>query len=164
MRQTVRYAAALLGTLAAACTCELTLGPGTSQDAPPTTTVMSPAHSAPVVEPVGPQQVSTTDLGLKGTPALPEATGTLTDASVRKTAARHQNEVKFCMEQDGTKTAKLQVAFLVMPDGKVHEQIDEIERSGVSDKLRGCLLMALKRWKFEAPQGGPALATLTMHR
>lgn len=159
-QQIFRLSAAALATFAAAaCTCEVTLGPGARDQTPPIATVAKPAQ-VPVVT----QQATAIDPGLKAKPPAPEATGTLSEASVRKTAARHQNELGFCIEQDGTSSAKMQVGFLVMADGSVHDQIEVLERSDVSDKLRGCLISALKRWKFEAPKGGPARATLTMQR
>jgi hypothetical protein len=152
-------AAALVTFAAAACTCELSLGPGANDKTPPTATVVKPT---PV--PVVTQQASAIDPGLSPKPPVPEPTGTLSEASVRKTAARHQNEVKFCMEQDRTPAAKMQVGFLVMPDGAVHDQVEVLEHSDVSDKLRGCWIHALKRWRFEEPKGGPARATLTMKK
>jgi hypothetical protein len=154
-------AAVFAMTAAVACTCELTLGPGASDaPSPPTTIAMQPMPAPTVVT----QNASAIDPGLKSKPLAPEPTGTLSEASVRKTAGRHHNEVGFCIEQDGTPTAKMRVGFLVMPDGSVHSDIEVLERSDLSQKLESCMISSLKRWKFEAPKGGPARATLTMQR
>jgi len=161
-----KLSTALLATLAAAaCTCELTLGPGAEDDAPMPTPAPAPMTlPTNVPGPVVTQQASAIDPAIKPKPSAPEPTGTLSAASIRKTVARHKGEVSFCSEQAGTPAAKMQVSFVIMTDGSVHEAIEATELSDVSDKLRGCWISALKRWKFEAPKGGPARATLSLPR
>lgn len=160
VRMTFRLSAVALVALATACTCEVSLGPGADHDAPPTTTVMK---SVPAPAPVVTQQASAIDPGLKpGKPPAPAPTGTLSEASVKKTAARHRNELAFCTAQEGTPKAKMQVGFMVLADGSVHEDIEVIDRAEASDKVKACMISALKRWKFEQPKGGPARATLTL--
>ena len=150
---------ALGGT--AACTCEVSLGsPGASDDE-------RPQANAPA--PVLTQQASATDPAAApavNEPPQPEPTGVLSDASVRKTESRHHNELRFCMEQGATPSdsPQVRVQFIVKDDGSVGDKVDVLERTQASDKLAGCLVQAVKRWKFEAPKGGSARATLLLKR
>ena len=84
---------------------------------------------------------------------------------MRKTEARHRNELRFCFKQEEPAKGdapELRVQFVVKPDGLVADEVEVVGRSDVSAKLESCLVRALKRWKFEAPEGGPARATLRL--
>jgi hypothetical protein len=160
------FSAAVLG---AGCTCELTLGPGAHDEAPPPTHTV--VHSVPA--PAVTQQASATALAPKPLAATPvaepppfETTGVLSEASVRKTESRHHGELRFCMEQGAAPadSPKVRIQFVVKPDGSVHDRIDVLERSDASDKLATCLVQAVKRWKFEQPKDGAARATLLLKR
>ena len=155
--------------LGAGCTCELTLGPGAHGEAPSSIKTVRNSVPAPAVT----QQASATDPAPKPLAAAPvaeppplETTGVLSEASVRKTESRHHGELRFCMAQGAAPadSPKLRIQFVVKPDGSVHDRIDILDQSDVSDKLARCLMQAVKRWTFEKPQGGPARATLLLKR
>jgi TonB family protein len=59
---------------------------------------------------------------------------------------------------------KVRIQFVVMLSGSVDSKVEVLERSQTSDKLEMCLIQAVKRWKFEAPKGGAARATLLLER
>jgi hypothetical protein len=152
----------------AACTCEVQLGPGASERAPqqhtPELTVTQQASAINPSPPPPPPPPAAAAIAAPLAPE-PDPTGVLSEASVRKTAARHRNEVLFCMEQEATsQPPSLRVQFLVKPDGSVDNKIDVIERSEMPDRLASCLVSALKRWNFEKPMGGAARATLLLKK
>ncbi|HET8937331.1 MAG TPA: AgmX/PglI C-terminal domain-containing protein [Polyangiales bacterium] len=149
---------AWLGT--AACTCEVSLGsPGASDDAPRPTAPTPPTLT---------QQAAAIDPAVAPASAPPESepTGVLADASVRKTEARHHNELRFCMEQGATPSdsPQVRIQFVVKDDGSVGDKVEVLERTQAPDRLATCLVQAVKRWKFETPKGGAARATLLLER
>ena len=149
---------AFFGT--AACTCEVSLGsPGATADAPRPTAPVPPTltqHAAAIDPAVAPASA----------PPQPEPTGVLSDASVRKTEARHHNELRFCMEQAATPSdsPQVRIQFVVNDDGSVGDKVEVLERTQASDRVATCLVQAVKRWKFETPKGGAARATLLLKR
>jgi TonB family protein len=132
---------------------------------PPPAQLVSP-HAAlalppqqPTAEPV--QQKQPADVAAK--PAVGAPTGVLSEKSLRKTAGRHRNELKFCIEQDPSnpKSPSMRVQFLVTPTGSV-EAVEVLDRTNMSDRSAMCFVQAVKRWTFEAPKGGSARATLQL--
>lgn len=148
----------------AACTCEVQLGPGASERASQQhTPELTVTQQASAINPSPPPPAAAAIAAPLA--REPDPTGVLSEASVRKTAARHRNEVLFCMEQEATsQPPSLRVRFLVKPDGSVDNKIDVIERSEMPDRLASCLVSALKRWNFEKPMGGAAHATLLLKK
>lgn len=85
-------------------------------------------------------------------------TGTLDEAAVKKTIHRHQNEVRFCIENDlevrAPAAAKLRVEATLRDTGSV-SNVDVLERSDDMPKpIECCLAQAVRRWTFPAPKGG----------
>lgn len=153
----------LLG--AAGCTCQASIGQlDPSDDDRPVVSGAAPTvtQHAPASDPA-PAQLTAAGIA---EPQAPPPTGQLSDASVRKTEARHHNELRFCMEQGAAaaESPQVRVQFVVKDDGSVADKVDVVERSHASDRLTTCLVQAVKRWKFEAPKGGPARATLLLKR
>lgn len=160
---TMQIGAVVLALCAtAACTCEVSLGsPGANTDPPPATPAPTLTQQAAAIDPaLAPAVVPAS------APPQPEPTGLLSDASVRKTEARHHNELRFCMEQGGAASdaPEVRIQFVVKEDGSVGDKVDVLERTKASDRLATCLVQAVKRWKFETPKGGAARATLLLKR
>lgn len=103
------------------------------------------------------------DLGGRGkdtTRVIPGKTtviGGLSKDVILKVIKRHQNEIKFCYEQELQKNAalagKVAVMFTIDPAGAVAEA-NVSESSLGSSNTESCMLARIRRWKFPEPQGG----------
>jgi hypothetical protein len=151
---------------AAGCSCEVKFGADVDEAKhdPPVRHVAAAVD--PVLQPIAADSGAQPTAAAAVAPSLAtEPVGVLSEASLRKTAARHRNELLFCMEQEQTaKPPSLRVQFLVKPDGSVDNEIKVLERSDMPDRLASCMVSALKRWSFERPKGGAARATLLLKR
>ncbi|MGV3625619.1 MAG: TonB family protein [Archangium sp.] len=103
------------------------------------------------------------DLGGKGkdsTRVIPGKTtvvGGLDKDVIMKVIKRHQNEIKFCYEQELQKNpalaGKVAVAWTIDPAGGVSEA--NVSESSVSNaNVESCIVQRIRRWKFPEPQGG----------
>lgn len=103
------------------------------------------------------------DLGGRGkdtTRVIPGKTtvvGGLSKEQINKVIKRHQNEIKFCYEQELQKTAdlsgKVAVLFTIDPAGAVAEA--NVSESTLSNSTaENCMLARIRRWKFPEPEGG----------
>jgi TonB family protein len=103
------------------------------------------------------------DLGGKGkdsTRVIPGKTtvvGGLDKDVIMKVIKRHQNEIKFCYEQELQKNAalggKVAVAWTIDPAGGVSEA--NVSESSIGNaNVESCIVQRIRRWKFPEPQGG----------
>jgi TonB family protein len=103
------------------------------------------------------------DLGGKGkdsTRVIPGKTtvvGGLDKDVIMKVIKRHQNEIKFCYEQELQKNpslaGKVAVAWTIDPAGGVSEA--NVSESSISNaNVESCIVQRIRRWKFPEPQGG----------
>lgn len=103
------------------------------------------------------------DLGGKGkdsTRVIPGKTtvvGGLDKDVIMKVIKRHQNEIKFCYEQELQKNpalgGKVAVAWTIDPSGGVSEA--NVSESSIGNaNVEGCIVQRIRRWKFPEPQGG----------
>ncbi len=103
------------------------------------------------------------DLGGKGkdsTRVIPGKTtvvGGLDKDVIMKVIKRHQNEIKFCYEQELQKNpslgGKVAVAWTIDPAGGVSEA--NVSESSIGNaNVEGCIVQRIRRWKFPEPQGG----------
>lgn len=103
------------------------------------------------------------DLGGKGkdtTRVIPGKTtvvGGLDKDVIMKVIKRHQNEIKFCYEQELQKNpalaGKVAVAWTIDPTGGVSEA--NVSESSVGNaNVEGCIVQRIRRWKFPEPAGG----------
>lgn len=103
------------------------------------------------------------DLGGKGkdsTRVIPGKTtvvGGLDKDVIMKVIKRHQNEIKFCYEQELQKNAalggKVAVAWTIDPTGGVSEA--NVSESSIGNaNVESCIVQRIRRWKFPEPQGG----------
>ena len=103
------------------------------------------------------------DLGGKGkdsTRVIPGKTtvvGGLDKDVIMKVIKRHQNEIKFCYEQELQKNpalaGKVAVAWTIDPSGGVSEA--NISESSIGNaNVESCIEQRIRRWKFPEPQGG----------
>ncbi len=103
------------------------------------------------------------DLGGRGkdsTRIIPGKTtvvGGLSKDVIAKVIKRHQNEIKFCFEQELQKnpdlSGKVAVAFTIDPAGAVADA-NVAESSLSNNNAENCMLARIRRWKFPEPQGG----------
>lgn len=98
--------------------------------------------------------------GHEGTRVIPGKTtvvGGLSKDVIMKVIKRHQNEIKFCYEQELQKNDKLSgkvaVAFTIDPAGSVSDA-NVSESSLNNGNTENCMLARIRRWKFPEPQGG----------
>ena len=86
-----------------------------------------------------------------------EVRGSLSKEVIRRVVRRHINEVKFCYEQqlnarpdlEGRVTTK----FVISPTGSVQSAI--VANSSLRNQaVESCIVQALRRWTFPAPDGG----------
>ncbi len=103
------------------------------------------------------------DLGGKGkdsTRVIPGKTtvvGGLDKDVIMKVIKRHQNEIKFCYEQELQKNqalaGKVAVAWTIDPSGGVSEA--NVSESSMSNaNVESCIVQRIRRWKFPEPAGG----------
>jgi TonB family protein len=86
-----------------------------------------------------------------------EVRGSLSKESIRRVIQRHLNEVRFCYEEALRRRPELagrvQTAFLIAPSGAV-QQASIAESSLNSPEVEDCIVRAVRRWPFPAPEGG----------
>ena len=86
-----------------------------------------------------------------------EVRGSLSKEVIRRVIGRHINEVKFCYEQGLTQRPDLQgrisVKFAIAPTGAV-QFAGRAESTLENPKVDECIVQAVRRWIFPAPDGG----------
>lgn len=103
------------------------------------------------------------DLGGKGkgstriVPGKTTVVGGLDKDVIMKVIKRHQNEIKFCYEQELQKNpalaGKVAVAWTIDPSGAVSEAT--VSESSIGNaNVEGCIVQRIRRWKFPEPDGG----------
>jgi hypothetical protein len=89
--------------------------------------------------------------------------GTLDKEIIRRIVRRHLNEVKFCYDQALTRQPKLEgrlvAQFTISGSGQVIASVKQSSTLGALE-AEMCVVNAIKRWNFPAPQGG-GLAIVT---
>ncbi|MGQ0505318.1 MAG: TonB family protein [Myxococcaceae bacterium] len=103
------------------------------------------------------------DLGGRGkestrvVPGKTTVVGGLSKDVIAKVIKRHQNEIKYCYEQELAKQAdlggKVAVMFTIDPAGAVAEA-NVTESSLNNTNAESCMVARIRRWKFPEPQGG----------
>jgi TonB family protein len=83
--------------------------------------------------------------------------GSLSKEVIARTIHRHSNEVRFCYEQQLIAHPDLQgrvaVKFIIAPNGSVQAAARDHGDIG-SAEVERCVVEAVKRWTFPAPEGG----------
>ncbi len=98
--------------------------------------------------------------GKEGTRVIPGKTtvvGGLDKDVIMKVIKRHQNEIKFCYEQELQKNpslaGKVAVAWTIDPTGGVSEAT--VSESSIGNaNVESCIVQRIRRWKFPEPAGG----------
>jgi Ca-activated chloride channel homolog len=84
-------------------------------------------------------------------------TGSLSKDVIRRIIKRHLNEVRFCYEQqlqsDPTLAGRVVIKFVVDARGDVIAA-SAVESTFADTIIESCILQAVRRWKFPAPEGG----------
>ncbi|MBL9038737.1 MAG: AgmX/PglI C-terminal domain-containing protein [Archangium sp.] len=103
------------------------------------------------------------DLGGRGKdstriiPGTTKVVGGLDKDVIMKVIKRHQNEIKFCYEQElqknPTLAGKVAVAWTIDPSGAVSEA-NVSESSMANTNVESCIAQRIRRWKFPEPAGG----------
>ncbi|MGA9521360.1 MAG: AgmX/PglI C-terminal domain-containing protein, partial [Myxococcaceae bacterium] len=103
------------------------------------------------------------DLGGRGkdvTRVIPGKTtviGGLDKDVIAKVIRRHQNEIKYCYEQELNKdpalSGKVAVLFTIDPAGSVSDA-NVSETSLNNATTESCMLARIRRWRFPEPKGG----------
>ncbi len=103
------------------------------------------------------------DLGGRGkdttrvVPGKTTVVGGLDRDVIMKVVKRHQNEIKYCYEQEAQKNpslaGKVAVAWTIDPAGGVAEA--NVGESSISNaNVESCIVQRIRRWKFPEPAGG----------
>ncbi len=103
------------------------------------------------------------DLGGRGkdstrvVPGKTTVVGGLDRDVIMKVVKRHQNEIKYCYEQEAQKNpslaGKVAVAWTIDPAGGVAEA--NVSESSISNaNVESCIVQRIRRWKFPEPAGG----------
>ncbi len=86
-----------------------------------------------------------------------EVRGSLSKEVIRRVVRRHINEVKFCYEQQLNARPDLQgrvvTKFVISPTGSVQSAMVG-ETSLRNEAVESCIVRAVRRWTFPAPDGG----------
>jgi len=102
--------------------------------------------------------------GLGGRSAAPQiragraiVRGALSKEVIRRVIKRHLNEVRFCYEQqlqsDPSLKGRVVIRFVIDSKGNVTAAV--VAESSFNDTIvETCILQAVRRWKFPAPEGG----------
>ena len=103
------------------------------------------------------------DLGGRGkdsvriVPGKTTVVGGLSKDVIMKVIKRHQNEIKFCYEQEAQKNpdlaGKVAVGFTIDPTGTVADA-NVTETTLNNGNAENCMLSRIRRWKFPEPEGG----------
>jgi TonB family protein len=103
------------------------------------------------------------DLGGRGkdsvrvVPGKTTVVGGLSKDVIAKVIKRHENEIKFCYEQELNKTpnlnGKVAVQWVIDPAGSVSDA-NVTETSLSNNNTESCMLARIRRWKFPSPEGG----------
>ncbi len=96
----------------------------------------------------------------EGTRVIPGRTtvvGGLDKDVIARVIRRHQNEIKYCYEQELNKepnlAGKVAVAFTIDPTGAVSDaQVSETSLNNTTTE--SCMLSRIRRWRFPEPKGG----------
>lgn len=87
--------------------------------------------------------------------------GSLSKEVIRRIINRHLNEVRYCYEQALTRRPDLQgrvaVKFIIAPTGAVQTAM-RASSTVANPQLEGCIVNAVRRWIFPAPEGGGIVA------
>lgn len=90
-----------------------------------------------------------------------EVHGSLDREVIQRVVRRHANEVRYCFEQglavDPTLSGRVTVAFVIGPTGQVPTASaaeSTFTESEQSRSVVACILSAVRRWTFPAPEGG----------
>jgi TonB family protein len=83
--------------------------------------------------------------------------GSLAKETIRREIQRHLNEVRFCYEEALRSAPELagrvSIGFLIAPSGVV--QMASLDESSLgSSAVEQCVVQAVRRWSFPAPEGG----------
>ena len=86
-----------------------------------------------------------------------EVRGSLSKEVIRRVIHGHLNEVRFCYEQELSSRpdmrGRVTVRFVIAPSGAVHTAA--VESSSLeATRTEACIVQALRRWAFPAPDGG----------
>ncbi len=83
--------------------------------------------------------------------------GSLSREVIRRVVRRHNNEVKFCYEQELNSRPDLEgrvtVRFIISPTGAVQTAMVQGSTLG-NRRVEQCIASAVQRWTFPAPDGG----------
>ncbi len=83
--------------------------------------------------------------------------GSLSREVIRRVIQRHINEVRFCYEQELNQSpdlmGRVMISFIISPSGAV--QSAAVGQSSLGNaRVEGCMVQAVRRWMFPAPDGG----------
>ena len=90
-------------------------------------------------------------------PGKTTVVGGLDKDVIMKVIKRHQNEIKFCYEQELQKNpqlgGKVAVAWTIDPAGAVSDA--NVSESSIGNaNVESCIVQRIRRWKFPEPAGG----------
>ena len=95
-------------------------------------------------------------------PGKTTVVGGLSKADIEKVIRRHQNEIKFCYEQELQKapdlSGKVAVLFTIDSAGVVADA-NVSETTLGNSNAESCMLSRVRRWKFPESQGGVTTVT-----
>ncbi|HYX93306.1 MAG TPA: AgmX/PglI C-terminal domain-containing protein [Myxococcaceae bacterium] len=117
----------------------------------------------------GPGGYGLIDLGGRGKdvvrviPGKTTVVGGLDKDVIAKIIRRHQNEIRYCYEQELNKdpnlAGKVGVQFVIDPTGSVSDA-SVSETTLANANTESCMLARIRRWKFPEPKGG-GIVTVT---
>lgn len=86
-----------------------------------------------------------------------EVRGSLSKETIRRVVHRYLNEVRFCYEEELRRrpdlAGRVSVRFLIGQDGSVGSAL-AAESTMESARVASCIVDAVRRWSFPAPEGG----------
>jgi hypothetical protein len=90
-------------------------------------------------------------------PGVANVRGGLDKEIIRRVVRRHMNEVKFCYEQELTRSpdlaGRISLSFMIAGSGHVIASLKQSSTMG-NPRVESCVLNAVKRWEFPRPAGG----------
>jgi TonB family protein len=79
---------------------------------------------------------------------------------IQRVVRRHMNEIRYCYERelvrDPTLRGTVRLSFVIGPDGRVVSAT--AERGDLPEGVTSCVVAAVRRWTFPAPDGGGVVA------
>ncbi len=98
-------------------------------------------------------------------PPTLESSGVVPPGTLERTINHHRADIRACERKRGAGSqpgGKLALRWTILPDGRAEDVRVRVSDGNIDDEaLSRCVVDRVSRWRFEVPEGGPALVAST---